>query len=103
EARLAVPVEFGSFGERARQEFPTIVRIHGWRRIAFRHAVPQSLRTKLGLERAEDAAGVLDASGFAFSDQWGPEVAQWLVQELNSKKNRRQKLVLLPQAFGPFQ
>jgi len=46
---------------------------------------------------------VLDASGFAFSDQWGDFFARSLVQKMNKPQRESQLLVLLPQALGPFE
>ena len=58
-----------------------------------------------------DAAAVpkvdyfIDASGFAFSDQWNLDderVAFWKYQ-LEGYKKQGTKIVFLPQAFGPVQ
>src|SRR5690606_18745045 len=45
---------------------------------------------------------VLDASGFAFSTQWGAAPAVSLLKRMNKRYRRKQPLVLLPQALGPF-
>lgn len=46
---------------------------------------------------------VLDASGFAFSDQWGIKESKKLFMKMNRSYRRSQPLVLLPQALGTFQ
>lgn len=46
---------------------------------------------------------ILDASGFAYSEQWGPEYAEVMAQYYEEAKSRGQKVILLPQAFGPFE
>src|SRR5690606_6180172 len=47
---------------------------------------------------------VLDGSGFAFGDQWGANYArQRIANFLPLWKRNNAKVVLLPQAFGPFQ
>ncbi len=47
---------------------------------------------------------VLDASGFAYSDFWGPGRARRrLGRHLARWKTQGKRLVLLPQAFGPFE
>lgn len=46
---------------------------------------------------------ILDASGFAFSDQWGAWAAKKLVQKANKSTRKKQPLILMPQALGPFQ
>lgn len=45
---------------------------------------------------------VLDASGFAFSDQWGAGQAKNLLRKMNQGYRSSQPLILLPQALGPF-
>jgi colanic acid/amylovoran biosynthesis protein len=45
---------------------------------------------------------VIDASGFAFSDQWGRHKAQNLLEKMTYRR-RRIPLILLPQAMGPFE
>lgn len=56
-----------------------------------------------GLGRECDSMGLLDASGLAYSDQWGP-----ISTRRGSRLHRRYKKrglnnILLPQAFGPFE
>src|SRR5690606_21787686 len=46
---------------------------------------------------------VLDASGFAFGDRWGSQYADRLFRKMNSRGRREQPLILLSQAFGPFE
>ena len=45
---------------------------------------------------------VLDASGFAFSDQWGHKPALKLFKKMSSITRKKQLLILLPQALGSF-
>lgn len=51
----------------------------------------------------KDIDVVLDASGFVYSDQWGPESAEVMASYFKQAKNKGQKVILLPQAFGPFE
>jgi colanic acid/amylovoran biosynthesis protein len=44
---------------------------------------------------------IIDASGFAFSDQWGRHKAQDLYEKITYRR-RRVPLIMLPQAMGPF-
>jgi polysaccharide pyruvyl transferase WcaK-like protein len=62
-----------------------------------------SLRSVFGLARESEVAAVLDASGFAYGDVWGAaKPRQRLGNHLRRWKRAGRKLVLLPQAFGPF-
>ena len=45
---------------------------------------------------------VLDASGFAYGDQWGPKNATVMAKAMLRWKRQGTKVILLPQAFGPF-
>ncbi|MCA4797969.1 polysaccharide pyruvyl transferase family protein [Acinetobacter towneri] len=45
---------------------------------------------------------VLDASGFAFSDQWGARGAKKLYYKMNILGRSSQLLILMPQALGTF-
>jgi len=49
-----------------------------------------------------DVDCVIDASGFAFSDQWGRHKAQNLLEKMTYRRGRI-PLILLPQAMGPFE
>ena len=65
--------------------------------------IPKMLKKHLGLVDDNEIDVVLDASGFAYSDQWGVNdtlVAANYFEKL--KKSRDIKIILLPQAFGPF-
>jgi colanic acid/amylovoran biosynthesis protein len=44
---------------------------------------------------------IIDASGFAFSDQWGRHKAQDLYEKITYRR-RHVPLIMLPQAMGPF-
>ena len=66
--------------------------------------IPRVLRLKAGyvLEREVDL--VMDGSGFAFGDQWGAAYAQRrLGSQITQWHNDGKKIILLSQAFGPFE
>ncbi|WP_321389367.1 polysaccharide pyruvyl transferase family protein [Emcibacter sp.] len=64
--------------------------------------VPSWLRRKYDLVTDREIQLVLDASGFLYSDQWGSAGAERLVMDMERRKKRGIKYILLPQAFGPF-
>jgi len=45
---------------------------------------------------------VLDASGFAYSDQWGEYPARAMAHCTEKWKKMGKKVIMMPQAFGPF-
>ena len=64
--------------------------------------IPQSLKKAYGLVGDSEIDVVLDASGFAYSDQWGPFYPGFTAKSSEIWKRRGCKFILLPQAFGPF-
>ncbi|HEX2208227.1 MAG TPA: polysaccharide pyruvyl transferase family protein [Longimicrobium sp.] len=64
--------------------------------------VPARVRHRYGLVTEAEIRGVLDASGFAYSDQWGPSAAEGLARLSGRWRRQGKRVVLLPQALGPF-
>jgi len=72
---------------------------HGWLR-----RIPSGIRKPLGLVLPEDVDVLLDASGYAYGDSWGATKARdRLGARLEEWKRQGRKVILLPQALGPFQ
>lgn len=78
-----------------------------------RYRIPASIYTSLFFRFSElwpyilpekQIDVVLDASGFAFGDQWGAAFARKrLSGNIKRWKRDGKKIILLPQAFGPFE
>jgi hypothetical protein len=104
--RIVVPFGFGDFEARARHGFWTTWEFS--RRWQTRFSAKWIQRHSPGIEEASgivDPASidvVLDASGFAFSDKWGPQSARHLLKKMTRGGRVGKPLLLLPQAFGPF-
>lgn len=64
--------------------------------------LPARLREMYGVVLDKELDVVLDAAGFAYSDQWGAGLSQELARSTRRWKNNGTKVILLPQAFGPF-
>lgn len=81
-------------------------KIHFWRQglnIAyFANFIPKKFRDVYGLVIDKEIDIVLDASGFSYSDQWGKESCLELSQSAKRWKRNGTKVILLPQAMGPF-
>lgn len=60
------------------------------------------LQLNLGIVFAVDIDLVLDASGFAYGDQWPQSNTLQLCAELRRFSTQGKAYILLPQAFGPF-
>ncbi|NQU26368.1 MAG: polysaccharide pyruvyl transferase family protein [Candidatus Nealsonbacteria bacterium] len=64
--------------------------------------MPRSFRKAYGLVHEAEIDAVLDASGFAYGDQHGPGPCEKLAACAKRWKKQGKKVVLLPQALGPF-
>ncbi len=65
--------------------------------------IPRVIRRKFGIILDSEVDVIVDASGFAYGDQWGARKArERLGKKIRKWKSAGKKVVLLPQAFGPF-
>ncbi|MBD2038533.1 polysaccharide pyruvyl transferase family protein [Leptolyngbya sp. FACHB-321] len=64
--------------------------------------LPKSLISSLGITTYSKINAVLDASGFAYSDQWGAKKSAVMADLAKRMSKQGKKVILLPQAFGPF-
>ena len=64
--------------------------------------IPKKVREFYGLVCHEEVKIVFDASGFCYSDQWGPESSILMAKATKRWKKNDIKIILLPQAMGPF-
>lgn len=64
--------------------------------------IPKRLRTIYGLVLTNEIDVVIDAAGFSYSDQWGVNSSRELASSSKKWKKNGTKLILLPQALGPY-
>ncbi|MFS8615761.1 MAG: polysaccharide pyruvyl transferase family protein [Solitalea sp.] len=80
------------------------VKLNGRRFSRFGKFVPRLVRRKFRYILDQEIDIVMDGSGFAFGDQWGSAYAERrLGANIVKWKQQGKKIILLPQAFGPFQ
>ncbi|MEM7760145.1 MAG: polysaccharide pyruvyl transferase family protein [Cyanobacteria bacterium P01_A01_bin.40] len=65
--------------------------------------LPSTARRHFQLVLNQEVDVLLDASGFSYTDQWGAGYAQRMAAKLARLKAEGKKVILLPQAFGPFE
>jgi colanic acid/amylovoran biosynthesis protein len=65
--------------------------------------IPKKLLRQYGLIVTKEIDVVIDAAGFAYSDQWGVSVSAELSSSSAVWKKNGTKLILLPQALGPYE
>jgi colanic acid/amylovoran biosynthesis protein len=75
-------------------------RLHvGW----LGNLVPSGLQRAFEVTRDQDFRAVVDISGFAYGDFWGAgKLERRLGRGISQWKREGRKVILLPQAFGPF-
>ena len=66
------------------------------------NALPTKLLRRRDMVSDREVDVILDASGFAFSDQWGPGKAEKMALLCHRWRASGKRIILLPQAFGPF-
>lgn len=64
--------------------------------------IPGRLRRRYGLILDREVDVVLDVAGFAYSDQWGAAPSVELARSARRRRANGTKVILMPQAFGPF-
>lgn len=68
--------------------------------------LPRNFRRIFGIVLPSEVDVIIDASGFAYGDQWGVKKASERLASniagFKSKRNDR-RVIMLPQAFGPFE
>jgi colanic acid/amylovoran biosynthesis protein len=100
---FAVERWFGSYEERARYGLHTFLPTRSGKRSRIVSSLmSKSFRQTYGLVSQSDIDAVIDASGFAFGDQWGMENVRQLAVKAKRWKRRGIPTVFLPQAWGPF-
>lgn len=103
--RLYMPLNSGSPSARARAGYGAALHVDSSRfdrahRLleAASHLMPAGRRT-VG---CSDVDVVLDISGFVYSDAWGARHTERHATMFRALKDGGAKIVLMPQAFGPF-
>ena len=83
--------------------FPKV--IESWRGVPLRWLgkfIPGHIRQKYGLINDYEVDVIIDASGFRYSSQWGKYSARKMARDSLRWRKMGKKIVLMPQAFGPF-
>ncbi len=71
-----------------------------WGRLAA--MVPGRLRKGYGVVLDREIDVIIDAAGFSYGDQWGSRSSLELARSSRRWRKRGTKVILLPQALGPF-
>lgn len=103
--QLVVESDLGPYLSRAKVGLFQKLRIKKlgeWDRF-ISYMIPKRIKEKLGICDESQIFAVLDASGFSYSDQWGPKATLRALTRFKRWKRQGKKIIMMPQAFGPFE
>lgn len=105
DLRFAVSSYTGTYEQRARLGLYTRISIsrHRPRSWLIPLVMPRAYHRQYGLVSWRDIAVVLDASGYAYGDPWGSGPALDAVRDFAQARKNGSRIILLPQALGPFE
>ena len=99
--------------QRAEQPFRNLVQLgffpkaslwrYGIQWGSLANLAPRPLREMYGVILDREVDVVIDAAGFAYSDQWGEAPIEELAQSARRWRKNGTSVILLPQALGPFE
>ena len=64
--------------------------------------IPSKIQQRFGLVPNIEIDILIDAAGFAYSSQWGDIHVEKLLKKIKIMKKNNTSIILMPQAFGPF-
>jgi hypothetical protein len=107
---VAIDLRTGARAQRERVGCAGVIRFRrdgwGWKgRLAVLAAsvTPAAVLRVVHAYKPSSIDVLLDASGFAFGDQWGPLPSHHKAELFRTFSEAGKPVVLLPQAFGPFE
>ncbi len=105
QIKFVVEPLIGSYAERARYGLYQKMNIRKAGRTGFiiEKLMHKGYRQNFGIITESEIDVVLDASGFAYGDQWGPDNTIIMAENVKRWKKEEKKIILLPQAFGSFE
>lgn len=101
----ALDLRYGSERQKRAEGLDTAVLVEefGPARSLGLNLLPRRVRDRMPVITARDIAGVIDVSGFAWGDQWAHARLSARAKRFKSFALAGKPVVLLPQAFGPFE
>ncbi|WP_187298308.1 polysaccharide pyruvyl transferase family protein [Rhodococcus sp. BS-15] len=102
--RPVIDVRWGTSRQKRAEGLSTLVSIDefGPMRSLFMERFPEKVRDRIPVLTYKSIDAVIDASGFAFGDQWSHARLQARADRFAFFSARGIPVVIMPQAFGPF-
>ena len=69
----------------------------------FERLIPNELQRILGIVPRNKVDVVIDISGYAFGDHWGPDISRICGRRFRFLHDRGKPIIMLPQMMGPFE
>lgn len=93
----------GSFEDFRRLNFYQVANLQ-FCRVKWHNLIDKNQLEKYGLVRRSQVEAIVDAAGYQFGDKWyySDDRLDAIVRSYEKVKKNRGKIILLPQAFGPF-
>lgn len=105
---LAIPFRIGNFAQRRAAGARHLISLHRPAQImngtlaAAMTILPGAVKRATAAYGENDMSGLIDASGFRYSDQWPIASLEAQAMKARKYKNAGKPVIYLPQAFGPF-
>lgn len=93
---------YGSYENRVKEGLYQLAKRSRGRVTKLFEFLPKKTRKEWGIVLPKEIHVVIDASGFAFGDQWSEQYVRSEATRCLNCKKYGSRLVLMPQAFGPF-
>ncbi|WNM64081.1 polysaccharide pyruvyl transferase family protein [Candidatus Nitrospira neomarina] len=69
----------------------------------FERLIPDELQRILGIVPRHKVDAMIDISGYAFGDHWGPDISRVCGRRFRFLHDRGKPVIMLPQMMGPFE
>lgn len=107
DAKFAMGADYSSapYDKRAELGFYQKAQLwhKGYQFGVFAKLIPTKIRKMYGIVLDSEIDIVIDAAGFSYSDQWGRSSCLELADSCKRWKKNGAKIILLPQALGPYE
>lgn len=104
EAIVAIPAASGTYEQKAELGLWHLIRYcrFGVEWGALAALAPADYRHRMGIVVNAELDVILDVSGYRYGGLFGPRSVEYLALRARKARRNGKKLILLPQAFGPF-
>ena len=110
DCKFVMHMASGSFADRNSCQLGHLAWLHTWNYLpaailtdTFFSCLSRKVRKKFNIWLKNEIEGVLDISGFIYSDHFGPKPCNRMADYYRQLRNAGAKIIIMPQAMGPFE